>query len=203
MSDRIPLQTQRHWWATKAREMGRHLGSSQKARLRWLVAHFAAPPGKGATAPPNTTEVVAFLIFQSGAAFYAASMPRLRPADLVDLARQVSDGLARVVDGEQWKVEVRERLDRILVRRARVRDIEPDEPYGARTTWQPRSPRALSTVFLLVAGDLIERQQRWLARCHREDCRRIFVRDDVRQNYCSSTCSQTQRTRRFRATKGS
>lgn len=193
MSQQKPLQGKRHWLAAKYPEMVRRLGS-QKARLRWLVDNFAAAPNpKGF---PSKTEFVMFTLIQSGASSYTARMPPL--PDLNDLARKVSDALAQIVSGGQWKVEVREPIDRILIRRSGVRGVDADEPYGARSTWVPRGGRAFPTSFLLVVGDLIERQQHWLSQCQREDCHRIFVRNDKRQNYCSPRCSQTRRTRRFR-----
>jgi hypothetical protein len=96
-------------------------------------------------------------------------------------------------------VEVRyQRIDRILIRRGGVRGVDEDEPYGARSTWQIMYGRAFQTAFLLVAIDLVERQQRWLVRCLSGNCRRLFARKDTGQNCCSARCSDTERKRRFR-----
>jgi hypothetical protein len=195
---RMPLQWERHWFGARYREMILRLGSSQKARLRWLVERMAAQPNQPPP-PLDTTELVSFALLQSGAGSHLATMPRVRSAGLNELTHRVSEGLALFVDGQPWKIEVRELIDRVLERRAGVRGVDQDEPYGARSSWQARSVKAVSTRFLLGAADLVERQQRWLSRCRRQDCRRIFVRNHQRQNYCSKRCSQTSRTRRFRA----
>jgi len=198
MSKDLPLRGERNWLAAKYLPMARRM-SSQKARLRWLVENFGARPNQKRL--PGKAEFVAFILLQSGASFSAARMPRLRTSDLNDLAQMVGAGLAQIVSGEQWKVEVKEPLDRVLIRRSGLRGVDAEEPYGARSTWVPRVGRAFPTSFLLSVGDLIERQQHWLSRCQREDCHRIFVRNDKRQNYCSPRCSQTRRTRRFRRSK--
>jgi hypothetical protein len=179
--------------------MSVRLGRSQKARLRWLVERVAAQPNQPPPLPLNTTELVSFALLQSGAGSHLATMPKVRSGDLNEVTHKVSEGLALLVDGEPWKLEVRDPIDRVLERRMGVRGVDQDEPYGARSSWQARSLKAVSTSFLLGVADLFERQQRWLSRCRRQDCRRIFVRDHQRQNYCSKRCSQTSRTRRFRA----
>jgi hypothetical protein len=193
----MTLQRERHWFGARYREMIVRLGSSQKARLRWLVERTAAQPNR--PPPLNTTELVSFVLLQSGAGSRLATMPRVRSADLNELTHRVGEGLALFVDGQPWKIEVREPIDRVLERRAGVRGVDQDEPFGARNSWQAPSVKEVSTRFLLSAADLVERQQRWLSRCWRQDCRRIFVRNHRRQNYCSKRCSQTSRTRRFRA----
>jgi hypothetical protein len=195
----MPLQKERHWFGARYREMIARLGRSQRARLRWLVERFAAQPNQPPPLPLNTTELVSFVLLQSGAGSHLATMPKVRSGDLNELTHKVSQGLALLVDGQPWKVEVRDPIDRVLERRAGVRGVDQDEPYGARSSWQTRSLKAISTRFLLGVADLLERQQRWLSRCRRQDCRRIFVRTHQRQDYCSKRCSQTSRTRRFRA----
>jgi hypothetical protein len=195
----MPFQHKRHWYGAKHREMASRLGNSQKARLEWLVERVAAQP-HGAPPPPlKVTEVVSFVLFQSGPGSHLSSMPTVRAPDLEDLTRKVAEALALIVDDRPWKIEIREPVDRILERRAGISGIDQDEPYGARSSWQARSAKALTTRFLLNVADLLERQQRWLSRCRREDCRRVFVRKQRRQNYCSPRCSQTVRKRRFRA----
>jgi hypothetical protein len=179
--------------------MARRLGDSQRARLQWLVERVVAQPNQAPPPPLSATELATFALFQSGPGSRLSSLPTLHAAGLKDVTRKVGEGLSLIVGDQPWKIEIREPIDRVLERRAGVRGIDEDEPCGARSSWQARSAKALLIRFLLGAADLIERQQRWLSRCRRQDCRRIFVRNHQRQNYCSKRCSQTSRTRRFRA----
>lgn len=198
MSIEIPLPVQRNWYAAKHLETSKLVGRSQKERLRWLIETVAAGASEGAPLNFGTAEIAAFLVNQGGAGTRLSIMPRFRAVDRLNVAKAVKEGLDSVVNGKQWKVEIRESFDRILLRRTGVKGVDQDEPFGARSTWQPRSKAALLTAFLLTAADLIERQQSWLRRCPREDCGRVFVQEDRRQSYCSPRCSQTRRTRRFR-----
>ena len=199
MSRGTPLHTiERNWYAAKHREISQRVGRSQKARLRWLVESFGIHANEGEPYRAHTAEIAAFLVSQGGAGTRLSVMPRIRRSGVIYLARAVKEGVDLVIDGKQWKVEIRESVDRILVQRTGVKGVDHDEPFGSRSTWQPRSKDALLTAFLLTAADLIERQQSWLRRCPREDCGRVFVQEDRRQRYCSPRCSQTRRTRRFR-----
>jgi hypothetical protein len=200
MSSRTPLHglPERHWYAAKFRTISDVVGRTQKARLRWLVENFAAQANLGTAFKSRTAEIAAFLLNQGGAGTRLSAMPRISSADQIYLAKTAKEGVDLVIGGMQWKVAIRESLDRILVQRTGIRGVDPDEPFGARSTWQPHSKEALLTAFLLTAADLIERQQSWLRRCPREDCGRVFVQEDKRQRYCSPRCSQTTRTRLFR-----
>lgn len=197
MSIEIPLPAQRNWYVAKHLETSKLVGRSQKERLRWLVETVAGA-SEGAPLNFGTAEIAVFLVNQGGAGTRLSVMPRIRAVDRLYLANAVKEGLVLIIDGKQWTVEIRESVDRILLRRTGVKGVDQDEPFGARSTWQPRSKAALLTAFLLTAADLIERQQSWLRRCPREDCGRVFVQEDRRQSYCSPRCSQTRRTRRFR-----
>jgi hypothetical protein len=201
MSTGTPLHAapEKHWYAAKHRGMSKLVGTTQKARLRWLVEDFAAQANSGVVFKASIAEIAAFLVIQGGAGTRLSVMPRFRTADLIYLAKAAKEGVDLVISGKQWKVEIRESIDRILVQRTGIKGADPDEPLGARSTWQSRSKDALRTVFLLTAADLIERQHAWLRRCPREDCGRVFVQKDRRQTYCSARCSQTRRTRRFRS----
>jgi hypothetical protein len=199
MSTETPLQeSYRHWYAAKHRKVIEHIGGSQKTRLRWLVENFAAQANDGSAFGANKTEIIAFLLIQGGSSTRLSAMPEIRRSDLIYLAQTVKRGLDLLIDGQQWTVEISEPVDRIQIKRKGVRGVDHDEPFGIRSTWQPRSRAARLTAFLLTACDLIERQQQWLRRCQREDCGRVFVQADRRQTYCSPKCSQTRRTRRFR-----
>jgi hypothetical protein len=200
---RTPLQErERHWYAAKHREVVELVGKSQKARLRWLVESFGVHANQSTPVTFRVAEISAFLLIQGGAGTRLSAMPGFRKSDLNYLAQTVKEGVELLLDAKQWKVEIRQSVDRILVRRTGVKGVDNDEPFGVRSTWQPRSKSGLLAAFLLTACDLIERQQSLLSRCPREDCARVFVKDDRRQRYCSTRCSQTRRTRRFRARIG-
>src|ERR1019366_9829853 len=168
---------ERNWYAAKHREISQCVGRSQKARLRWLVETFAVHANEGDPFRARTAEIAAFLVNQGGAGTRLSVMPRIRSVDLIYLAKAAKEGVDLVIDGKQWKVEIREPVDRILIQRTGVKRVDLDEPFGARSTWQPRSRSSLLTAFLLTAADLIERQQSWLRRCPREDCGRVFVQE--------------------------
>lgn len=207
MSKRIPLQQdQAHWFAKDYTNTARRVGFTQRKRLHWLVEDFASRLNYEALAPNLTPEqlaheVTVFVGLQCGAGFaYLGELPELPARELGPLARTVREGIERFVDGEPWRIEVRNNLDRVLRHRP-VASTRADEPYG-RSSWSIRRPARRSTQiqvpFLLAVMDLLQSQGRGLARCRHRECRQLFVRDDVRQQYCSPQCSQVVRVRRFR-----
>jgi hypothetical protein len=206
MSKRLPLQHhQAHWFAKDYTNTARRVGFTQRKRLRWLVEDFASHLNYEALAPNLTPErlahqVTVFIGLQCGAGFaYLGELPDLPARDLGPLAHTVREGIERFVDGEPWRIEVRNNLDRVLRRRPGA-STRADEPHG-RSTWSVRPaprPIQIQVPFLLAVMDLLQSQGRGLARCLHSDCRQLFVREDVRQLYCSPLCSQVARVRRFR-----
>jgi hypothetical protein len=207
MSKRIPLpQYQAHWFAKDYTNTARRVGFTQRKRLRWLVEDFASRLNYEALAPNLTPErlvheITVFIGLQCGAGFAdLGELPDLPARELQPLAHMVREGIERFADGEPWRIEVRNNLDRVLRRRPGA-STRADESHG-RSSWSVRWPARRSTQiqvpFLLAAMDLLQSQGRWLTRCLHVDCRQLFMRDDMRQQYCSPRCSQVARVRRFR-----
>ena len=77
------------------------------------------------------------------------------------------------------------------------------EPTTLSLGWLPGGVRFFShqssvTAFILAAADLLMIVGSDLKRCKRNDCRRLFVSHKRNNVYCSTTCSNTQRTRTLR-----
>jgi hypothetical protein len=167
------------------------VGPTPHERLRWLVERFANTTKDGVV----EGEMAAFALFEGGRC--SSGLMGLPGADVFtsvefkDLRETVAKGLERIVNGREWIVQMSDPVDRSL-----RRPVAQDEIQGRWYVRAKSQRRAVRAAFLLAATSLLEREGRWLARCKR--CKRPYARADVRQLYCSTTCSQAVRTAKFR-----
>jgi hypothetical protein len=198
---------QRHWLGDKFRfDVARKVGTTPRERLKWLARDFLQINyGKldGVAVPEDVVlELAVFVLYEGGpGTVNLALLPPLSSKRLVKLSREVREGLERFVDGGMWELNLNQRLVRRVSRY--VHEFPPDQgKVEIRSTWsrewQISDAAAFNTVFLLTAQDLLVREGEWLARCQFEDCHTLFVKDDVRQKYCTGRHAAKDRVYRYR-----
>jgi hypothetical protein len=163
--------------------------SDPKSCLRWLVEDFAR---RSIYQDPNrvpedvTREVALFLIQRNGAGSQTlVSMPVLPAAKIKRLADELKDNIGRFVDGERWTIPVS----------ASARSIRRNVIAGVTAQWDCRKASVI-LAFRLAAQELVAATSVWLARCR--GCDEIFVREDLRADYCSKRCGAVARMRKHR-----
>jgi hypothetical protein len=183
------------------------VGTTPRQRLAWLACDFAqrtsfADMNGGAVPEGSAFEVAVFILFESGAGSVdLGQLPPLSAKWLDALAREVREGLDQFIDGGKWELNVSQRLVRRLVRR--VRPLPPNVgELEVASTWsvanQSLSPAAFRIVFLMAAFDLLLREGHTLTRCHFHDCKSLFIQEDPRQKYCSTSHAHRDRQYRYR-----
>jgi hypothetical protein len=138
--------------------------------------------------------MVTFILTERGAAYFGPK-PSIGLRELNDLTRELKLGLGRLVDGKPWRVQFR--FEAYLVLRQASKTF-PRIASSAQCAWEVKTPdpaRNFLHSFTLTAIDRIRAESQWIARCRLESCKQLFVRNDLRQLYCSNRHSQTQRTR--------
>ena len=165
----------------------RHGGSrrtkrSERERLSWLVNFGALTPHEISMMHDTELERLRFEVWSFRVLNLThGDLETLSKDRIGELARRIGSGLRALMRGEAW----RPRLDSITLhldwngKRAHTGYVA-DHLDG----------------FLLEAFDLFASQWRRLRRCQRSECRRIFAANK-RQAFCSASCSQLERTKRF------
>jgi hypothetical protein len=146
------------------------------ARLEWLVEF-----SRSGSAASGTEAAIRAFLGSSGVQTRGEGLARsLTDAEISAAADTLRQGLSKLVDGFAWPIND----DSVLTPGARGRP-----PYRLwRGPWQG--------CFLQCVAETIGQTGERLRRCARADCRQIFVRRK-RGKYCSETCLQAERKRRF------
>jgi hypothetical protein len=203
-----PVRYERAWLSFTEPALLRQW-SNPRERLRWLVEDFARRRNYlDRNRPPEelVREVALFLLYQNGAGTLSlGSMPRLSADGLQLLSREIEAGVGRFVDGQDWTVPIKtaELSLPVISRSVRRETIEVGRDRGKSIVvacWRSRSPaRTFALSFQLAAQELAATAHEFLAKC--PGCATVFVRDDLRQAYCTARCNAVSRTRKHRDRK--
>jgi hypothetical protein len=109
------------------------------------------------------------------------------------------------VDGQDWAVPIKiaDPGLPVISRSVRRQTIELGRDRGKSivvASWHSRSPtRTFLLSFQLAAQELVASAHEFLAKC--PGCATVFVRDDMRQTYCTARCNAASRMRKHRGRK--
>ncbi len=169
------------------------VGKTDEARARWLLDFAARDLSalSGAGWLDLRWEVFGFLYPPSGGPppFYSDATPPGEPSCSEDQVRTVQSwfrsGLERLSAGHLWSVPIAATPHLMMV-------------GGRLVTWPDveDSPGEYTEPFKLKAYEALGREARRFRVCAK--CRRPFLARK-RQAYCTKRCSQTVRTRKYRA----
>jgi hypothetical protein len=153
-----------------------------RERLAWLL-EFANRAGSIRALSDDELQLLRLQLWEfcERTMTYGSSSDDLSAARLVKLSGEIAYGIKTLFRGEPWRLRIHE-LTLYLDRK------------GGRTT-----KRYIATHrdgFLMEAHELLAAEAKRLRHCLRRDCRKIFVANK-RQVFCSSSCSQDERTERF------
>ena len=144
--------------------------------------------------------------YQNGAGtMWLGKMPRLSAEGLQLLSSEIEAGVGRFVDGQDWAVPIKTADPGLPVisRSGRRQTIELGRDRGKSivvASWRSPSPaRTLLLSFHLAAQELVASAHEFLAKC--PGCAMVFVRDDMRQTYCTARCNTVSRMRKHRSRK--
>ena len=203
-----PVTYERAWLSTTEPALLQRLGYP-KDRLRWLVEDFARRRNyldKHRAPEALVREVALFLLYQNGAGTMSlGKMPRLSASGLQLLSREIEAGVGRFVDGQDWTVPIMtaEQDLPVISRSVRRKTIELGRDKGKSIVvacWRSRNPaRTFALSFQLAAQELVASAHEFLAKC--PGCATVFVRDDLRQAYCTARCNVASRMRKHRSRK--
>jgi hypothetical protein len=207
--DERPPETEvreRAWLSTTEPDLLKKLGNS-KDRLRWLVEDFARRriyQDKDRAPEALVREVALFLLYQNGPGTMSlGKMPRLSAEGLQLLSRKIEVGVRDFLEGLEWTVPINTAVQgRPIISRSVCRKtIELGRDKGksvVATSWRSRnSARTFTLSFQLAAQDLVASAHEFLAKC--PGCATVFVRDDLRQAYCTVRCNAASRVRKHRS----
>ncbi len=191
----------------------RKLGATSESRLRWLVEDFArrrdyrdaraAALDDDQTPQAVAREVWLFLLYQNGPGtiYSGDGVPEMPARALKRLSEQVESGVARFLNGQEWIVDLPPRLTR-AIRREEVLLGRDKGKQKATAMWRERgawATKAFELTFLLAAQDLVMTEHELLCRCG--GCGTVFVREDLRQGFCTPRCAHARWMRDSRAKK--
>jgi hypothetical protein len=183
--------------------------ANPRGRLQWLVEDFARRRNylDPSQAPEILVrEVTLFLLYQNGAGtMWLGKMPRVSADELRLLSQEIEAGVGRFADGQEWTIIVKtEDFGPLGISRSVRREtIELGRDRGKSivvASWRSRSPaRTFLLSFRLAAQELVASAHGFLAKC--PGCAMVFVRDVLRQTYCTAKCSTVSRMREHRRRK--
>jgi hypothetical protein len=198
------------WFAGTAPALLKKMGDP-KERLRWLIEDFARRRtyAESDRAPEAVVrEVAVFLIYQNEpGTLYLGRAPRLPANVLQDLSSGIEKSVNQFLDGEDWIIPIWSTpglqstpamsrcIRRSTVELGREKGKSTVVPSWRGSSMQTRAPD-FALIFRLAAQDLVASEHHYLAKC--AGCQMVFVRDDLRQTFCTVRCSATARTRRHR-----
>jgi hypothetical protein len=160
----------------------RRTSRSELERLSWLVSFGALTRNEISMMHDTELERLRFEVWSFRVlALTHGDLETLSKDRIAQLATRIGSGLRALMRGEAW----RPRLDSITLHLYW-------NSKGAHTGYIANHLDG----FLLEAFELFASQWRRLRRCQRSECQRIFAANK-RQAFCSASCSQLERTKRF------
>jgi len=211
-SEPAPSSRSSAWfYRTITPDLVRRFGARPIDRLKWLIEDFArrqeyrdassARAGDGWTPESVAREMALFLLYQNGPGTLSlgAETPPAMPAKILrELSMAVADGVERFLRAEGWAVTVPAKTRRTIRTETILLGPEKGTMRAVATWMSPGAAknRDFGLVFLLAAQDLLFSEFDYVARC--KGCGLVFVREDLRQTFCSTRCGNSTRMRESR-----
>jgi len=159
----------------------RRIKRLERKRLAWLVGFGRLTGNKISMMNDAELERLRFEVWSFPVRALTHDDETMSKDRIVWLAAKIGSGLGALMRGDAWQP----RLGSITL----YLRWNGDREHAAYVADHVDG-------FLLEAFELIAGNWRRLRRCQRSECRRMFAANK-RQAYCSSSCSQLERTKRF------